>query len=295
MRSSLDCVPCFIRQALDASRAVSGDPALHERTVREIAAWIADADLDLTPPSFGQHIHRRLREVAASADPFKDAKDRQNSMALQMLPGLRTLVEGSAHPLSTAVRLAIAGNAIDMGVTTEVTGSDLRHAMDQALEQPLCGDPDGFYRAVEAAGSILYLADNAGEIAFDRLLIEQLDPGRVTVAVRGAPVLNDATLFDAHAVRLDEVVEVVDNGSDAPGTILPDCSEEFRRRFADAELIISKGQGNFESLNEEAGNIFFLFKVKCEVIAQRVGMPVGAHVLTRSQGREGIDKNKGGA
>lgn len=284
MRSSLDCVPCFVRQALDASRAISDDPAFQERTVREITGWIAGVDLDLAPPSFGQHIHRRLREVAASADPFRAAKEQQNSMALQLLPELRPLVAQSAHPLSTAVRLAIAGNAIDMGVTDRVTSSGLRQAIEQAMEQPLCGDPDGFYEAAEAARSILYLADNAGEIALDRLLVEQLGPHRVTVAVRGAPVLNDATVFDAQAVGLDDIAEVVDNGSDAPGTILPDCSEEFRRRFAEADLIISKGQGNYESLNDETGNIFFLFKVKCRVIAQRVGMPVGTHVVTRPQG-----------
>lgn len=295
MRSSLDCVPCFVRQALDAARAVSNDPAVHEEIVREMLLWMAEADLDLSPPSFAQHIHRRLRTVATSNDPFRTVKDRQNQMALHLLPGLRALVEGSAHPLISATRLAIAGNAIDVGVTAEVTRSDMRRAIDRALDQPLCGEPEEFSREVEAADRILYLADNAGEIAFDRLLVEQLGPRRVTVAVRGAPVLNDATLADAHAVRLDELVEVIDNGSDAPGTILTDCSEEFRLRFAEADLVIAKGQGNFESLSDESGSIFFLFKVKCPVIADRVGMPVGTHVLTRSAGRPGMLEEQGQA
>jgi damage-control phosphatase, subfamily I len=101
-------------------------------------------------------------------------------------------------------------------------------------------------------------------------------------------VLNDATLADARAVELDEIVEVIDNGSDAPGTILADCSDEFQRRFEEADLIIAKGQGNFESLSDEPGDIFFLFKVKCQVIADQVGKPVDTNVLTRSPSHSGV-------
>jgi hypothetical protein len=101
--------------------------------------------------------------------------------------------------------------------------------------------------------------------------------------VRGAPVINDATMADARAVGLHEIVEIIDNGSDAPGTILEDCSEDFRRRFSEADLILAKGQGNFETLSEQPRNIFFLFKVKCPVIAAHVGLPVGTHVLARSR------------
>ena len=132
------------------------------------------------------------------------------------------------------------------------------------------------------AQSILYLADNAGEIAFDRLLVEQIPTERVTVAVRGHPVINDATLHDAQAVGLDRIVEVVENGSDAPGTILKDCSADFRRRFAEADLIIAKGQGNFESLYDAPGNLLFLFKVKCSVVAGHVRQPIGMQVLIQS-------------
>jgi hypothetical protein len=128
----------------------------------------------------------------------------------------------------------------------------------------------------------LYLADNAGEIAFDRLLIEQISPERVTLAVRGAPVINDATLVDAQAVGLDEIVKIVDNGSDVPGTLLNDCSLEFRRRFAEADLILAKGQGNFESLSNQSGNLFFLFKVKCPLVANQIQQPIGMQVLSPS-------------
>ena len=132
------------------------------------------------------------------------------------------------------------------------------------------------------AGSILYLADNAGEIVFDRVLIEQLSAPRVTLVVRGAPVINDATMIDACAAGLHEIVNVIDNGSDAPGTILEDCSEDFRRRFTEADVVLAKGQGNFETLSDAPREVFFLFKAKCSVIAERAGWSVGSLVLMRS-------------
>jgi hypothetical protein len=170
---------------------------------------------------------------------------------------------------------------IDMGVNGNLTESDVRRSVSQALTEPLAGEQNGFRQAVAEARSILYLADNAGEIVFDRLLIEQLLPARVTLAVRGAPVINDATVADAKGVGLHEIVGIIDNGSDAPGTILEDCNEDFIRRFKEADLILAKGQGNFETLSDEPRDIFFLFPV----IAARVGLPIGTHVLARSRAR----------
>jgi len=138
-----------------------------------------------------------------------------------------------------------------------------------------------FSRAIAAAERILYLADNAGEIVFDRLLIERLPTEKVTVAVRGLPVINDATLIDAEYAGITELVEVIDNGSDAPGTILEDCSEAFLERFHAADLIISKGQGNYETLSQVHKDIYFLLKVKCPVVARDVGCQMNSLVLQR--------------
>ena len=150
------------------------------------------------------------------------------------------------------------------------------------MREPFVGDEQAFMESVQRARNILYLADNAGEIAVDRLLIARLGPARTTLVVRGHAVINDATLADVTETKLDELVEVIDNGSDAPGTILEDCSETFGERFRQADLIIAKGQGNFETLSAADGNIFFLFKVKCPVIASHVGLPTGTHALLRA-------------
>ncbi|MBI9083539.1 MAG: DUF89 family protein [Desulfobacterales bacterium] len=281
MKTTLDCIPCFVRQALEAARMVSDDPTVHERIVREVLHWSSGMDLNQSPPVLAQRIHRRLREITGSTDPYLEAKARLNRMAMDLLPDLKAEIKSAPDPLAMAVRLAIAGNVIDLGAHGSVTEADVRRAVQQALEEPFSGNWDEFSQAVAQARSILYLADNAGEIVFDRLLIEQFSPERVTLAVRGAPVINDATLADARVAGLHEVVDIIDNGSDAPGTILEDCSPEFRLRFAAADMIIAKGQGNFETLSHVPGNIFFLFKAKCSVIANHVGLPLGTHVLAR--------------
>ncbi len=250
--------------------------------MREVLHWTEEMDLNQSPPAMAQRIHRRLREITGIDDPYLAAKTRQNCMAIELLPELRAEIQSSRSPLIAAARIAIAGNMIDMGVNGNVSEADMHQAVQQALSEPFYGEQELFCQALAKARSILYLADNAGEIAFDRLLIEQILPKRVTLVVRGAPVINDATLVDARAVGLDEIVEVVDNGSDAPGTLLGDCSQEFRHRFAEADLIIAKGQGNFESLSHQSGNLFFLFKVKCPMVANHIMQPVGTQVLAHS-------------
>jgi len=204
-------------------------------------------------------------------------------MAMEMILSLRSEIESGSNPLLMATRLAIAGNIIDMGANGNLNVADVRQAINQASIDTFFGEPDSFRQEIAKANSVLFLADNAGEIAFDRLLIEKLSPERVTLVVRGAPVINDATLADAQAVGLDKIVEIIDNGSDAPGTILSDCSQEFQRRYTDADLIIARGQGNFETLNNEPGNLFFLFKVKCPLVADLVNQPIRTQMLVQSR------------
>jgi len=282
MKTSLDCIPCILRQSLDAARMVSTDIAVHERVIRDVLCWAGAMDLNQSPPAIAQRIHRRLREITGRNDPYQGAKDRLNSLALELIPELRAKIESASDPFVMATRLAIVGNVMDLGVNGNLTDVDVRRAINLALTEPFFEELERFHQAIMEAKSILYLMDNAGEIAFDRLLVEQISSRHVTVVVRGAPVLNDATLIDAQAVGLDKIAEVIDNGSDAPGTILSDCRPEFQRRFAKADLIIAKGQGNYETLSNEPGNLFFLFKVKCSVIADHIEQPIGTQVLTQS-------------
>ena len=282
MITTLDCVPCLLRQTLEAARNATDDVAVHERVVHEVLQSLAGSDLSMSPPAVGQQMHRRLRELTGVDDPYREAKDRFNRLALDLLPDLRARVAASPDPFVSALKMAIAGNVIDLGANGGVTEAEAREAVDHAADEPVIGDIDSLRAAVDAAERILYLADNAGEIVFDRLFLEQLPRERITLAVRGRPVLNDVTMVDAETAGITDLVPVIDNGSDAPATILADCSPEFRAHYDAADLIIAKGQGNFESLSEAPGDIAFLFRAKCPAIAEVVNQPIGAHVLVRS-------------
>lgn len=264
---------------MDAARAFSADRALQERIIREVLSWAAEMDFNRPPAIVGGRIHRRLREITGEDDPYRETKELQNRMALRLLPRLQEEVDAADDPLWTAARLAIAGNVIDLGVNGEFTEEDLLREVHSALAGPFAGPREAFRREVERAEKILYLADNAGEIVFDGLLLDRLPPGRVTLAVRGVPVLNDATFVEARSAGLAERFETIENGSDIPGTLLEECSEDFRKRFAAADLILAKGQGNFETLSGRPENIVFLFKAKCGVIARHAGVPIGTSVV----------------
>jgi len=257
MRIFLDCIGCFIRQALDAARLATDDEQIHEKVVRE---------------------------VLSKDDPYRKIKKRFNNLALKLYPELRKHIIDSDDRLETAIRLAIAGNIIDFGVNNSLEESQVKETISDSLSGYL--DPkqiQGFKDAVNAVEKILYLADNAGEIVFDRLLIEQLPYEKVIVVVKSTPVINDATMEDAEVVGLTRIVEVIDNGSDAPGTILETCSQDFVDRFKQADLVIAKGQGNYETLSHVDKNIFFVLKAKCPVIARDLGCEIGEMVLRKSR------------
>lgn len=252
--------------------------------MRTILEWMGDMDLDASPPAAVQMIHRRLRGLLPTNDPYRAAKARQNDLAARLIPSIRRRISESFDPLTMAVRYAITGNIIDLGAKNNLGWGDIYAELQSAPIQPIFGNMEAFGQATAKARTILYLADNAGEIFFDRLLIELLTNARVTLAVRGMPVINDATREDAFATGLDEIAEIIDNGSDAPGTILSDCNAEFRKHFDEADLIIAKGQGNFESLSDESRDIFFLFRTKCPVISRHSGFSVGTYVATNRSG-----------
>jgi len=286
MKMSLDCIPCFVRQATDAVKMSALSDQNRKSLMHNVLKWLGDVDLNQTPPAASQMIHRRLRELLPTDDPYRASKDRQNEMAAALIPAIRKYIGLSSDPLVMAVRYAITGNIIDWGAKNRIGYAEIYEDLQKASMQPIFGDIEAFRKAVMKATTILYLTDNAGEIFFDGLLIEQMKNARIMLAVRGAPVINDATRSDAQTAGLDHIAEIIDNGSDAPGTILDDCSSEFRRIFNEADMVIAKGQGNFESLSDESREIFFLFKTKCPVISRHSGFCLGTYVLAhRFQGK----------
>lgn len=282
MKTSTECIPCFIRQAAEAI-ALSGLDAFQQaRILRRVMHDLADLDWQVSPPMVAAQVHRIIREITGDPDPYRSVKDRMNRLALDALPGCRELIAAAHDPRHAIIRLAVAGNLLDSGAKNQIAPEDLPQMFATLWDHPLAGDPQELFLAADQAERILFLADNAGEIVLDRLLIEALPLAKVTVAVRGKPILNDALREDAALAGITALVPVIDNGSAAPGTVLTDCSAEFRAHFKRADLIIAKGQGNYETLSEAQAPIFFLFTVKCPLVASQIGKPVGTLVAKKS-------------
>ena len=282
MKIGLECIPCFVRQAFEAASSVTNDQKIKERILRQVLARLSNESFDNAPPFIGGDIHRIVRLLSGNNDPYLDIKEDSNTVALKLMPSLKKLIKSSADPFETAVRMAIAGNIIDCGQGDHVSEEKIKKTISQCLDQPVSKDTiNELKEEIEKASNILYLGDNAGEVFFDRLLIKELQGYPITFVVRGAPIINDALRDDARMAGLDKLVAVVDNGSDVPGTILEECSEEFKRLFFEADLVIAKGQGNYETLSEEKKKTFFLLKVKCPVIAQDIGCQEGDMAIVR--------------
>jgi damage-control phosphatase, subfamily I len=281
MKAHLDCFPCFLRQAIIALRFGTKDETLQETILKSTLEEIRNAEISKPPAYTATFIHRKIRQMLGK-DPFREIKSEYNRIALGLYPSLKSAIERSPDPLWTGARLAIAGNVIDFGIFTSV---DIEGAVRKALNTQIAVDDfDAFKEAVLKNDDILYLTDNAGEIVFDRLLIETLNRlgKKVTAVVKGAPVLNDSTMEDAEETGLAAVCEFMDNGSDAVGTMLDWTSPAFQKTFHHARLVISKGQGNFETLAGNEKTIFFLFQSKCDVVSKELRLSKGSMLLKKS-------------
>ncbi|KYH34321.1 hypothetical protein CLTEP_17460 [Clostridium tepidiprofundi DSM 19306] len=286
MKIYLECIPCFLRQAVEASQMITDDLDKQENIVRKVLHECSRLDLTETSPYMGTLIHRYIKQVSGNDDPYKDIKVKFNRVAHEICDELNLdkLIEESNKPFDMAVRLAIAGNIIDFGVTSEIEESKVRDTVKSCIDAEIkFNTSNELKEAIDKAKNILYLGDNSGEIVFDKLLIKQLPRNKVTYVVKGKPVINDATMEDAKSVGMTDIVRVIDNGADVPGTLLKFSSPEFIDEFNKADLIIAKGQGNYETLSHTKDKkIFFLLKAKCPVIAKDLNCGVGDIIIKKN-------------
>ena len=276
MRTYLDCIPCFFTQALKAARIAGADENMQKKILGEVSKLVPEFPLDSTPPEMGRAVYQLVNKLTGNEDPFREIKKSSNQLILNLYPKLKLMVENSEDRLLTAIKLATTGNIIDYGAPTSF---EIEEEVADCLKSDFTVfDYSEFKQALDSTESILYLGDNAGEIVFDKLLIEKLGKNIIYV-VRNKPIINDALIEDARDCGIDKIAKVISSGSDAPGTVLNLCSREFLEIYRKAPLIISKGQGNFETLSEERAPIFFLLKVKCPVIAKDIGCRVSDMIL----------------
>ena len=282
MNVVLDCIPCYIKQTINTLAQTE----IHEEKAREIIhqtlSLFPRLDPQGSPAENSTIILRKVNELLGIEDPFDSAKKESNELALKLLPQLKERIRQSTDPLFMSLQIAVAGNIIDMGILKDF---DVEESIREAMEKNFARDDySSFQHRLKEAQEILILGDNSGEIAFDRLLAEQLSELgiEVTYAVKDRPILNDATMEDAAHVGMTEYIRVISNGSGFLGTILKDCSEEFKQAYKKADLVISKGQANYESLEalgKEDRRLYFLLRAKCEIVAKNLGVQLGEMVF----------------
>jgi uncharacterized protein with ATP-grasp and redox domains len=293
MKARIGCIPCFVKQGLSAVRLSTPDPAEQQRILDEVLRRIQGLSLERSPALLSQIVYAAVREMTGVADPFAQARRETNRRALALLPELRRRIAASPDPLRAAIQVALIGNVVDLGISGHEF--DLERDLAQGLDADLAVDDYPAFRtalkdcrtsASSAEPRLLYICDNSGEIAFDRLLIENLRAHcEVTASVKSQPIINDATMQDAEEVGLPAVAHVIETGSGDIGVNWERASREFVETFRAADLVLAKGQGNFETLDEAPGEIFFLLKAKCPEVAAELAVSEGALVFLRSRAR----------
>jgi len=291
MQTYPDCIPCLLQQALKAIR-LCGIKECHVFPVmKRILRCATNFDPSLSPPEMAMYIHRIIRKECGNADPYSEMKCQAIAAALSHENHIRRMIAASETPFRVAVRFALVGNILDFAIF-DWNLRQLEEQLELALHQPIDETAlDRLENEVKSADKIMFLGDNAGESVFDKLLIEQFGCKQVIYAVRGNPTINDVTMADAIASGLNKTARLLSNGSDAPGTLLERVSADFRNEFNSADLIIAKGQGNYESLSNSDRKIFFLTQIKCSVIARDLRRHIGDWVIAES--KAAVDSGRG--
>lgn len=284
MKISHECIPCLARQAVEIAEELTNDVCMQDEIIKGALKELANLDFNETAPEIGHRMHQHAKRITGIEDPYKRLKEQYNEIAQELYERIveEKWLDKAENPFDMACRLAIAGNIIDFSVGLKLEPSDVVKSVEDSIKLSIYGTGTGaLEEAVKNANNIMYIADNAGEIIFDKFLLEKLPLDKVIYVVKGAPIVNDAIMEDAISTGVVDMVRVIDNGHSAQGTILKDCSSSFRDEFEKADLIICKGQANFETLSDiKDKNIFFLLRAKCKSVASIIGCKQMDYVLT---------------
>jgi uncharacterized protein with ATP-grasp and redox domains len=280
MRITDDCYTCLQRQTVEICRRLGVTGKVERRVVRAVKAVLDARPEGDTPPELDVVVYGVITETLGVRDPFAARKREDNESALRLVPEVRLIIDESSDRLAAAVRAAVLGNVMDYAANPDF---NVAAEIDEVFDKEFAVyDYGSFKKELKDARWLLYIGDNAGEAAFDRLLIEEVRKPTVYLT-RGAPINNDCLVEDALACGLGEVADVVSSGCPAPGFVLERCNDNAVRLFRSAPLIIAKGMGNYEALSDARAPVYFLLKVKCAVVARHIGYDVGEFVFMRSR------------
>jgi len=267
-----DCITCIMNQTLKVTKLLQLDDATSKTLLDETAKILIESSLKMTPPQIAQHTYAKIAEITGIDDPVAKSKEEATKMALSVDTSF-------VKTLHDAVKFAVIGNVIDFGAQQEF---DLNEVIRSHFHRKFgIDDFDAFQKALEKAGSLVYLGDNTGEHIFDRLLIEKIKETYdidIYYFVRGKPIINDVTTREAKL--LEDVATIVDTGVPTPGFDLGYANAHAKELFETADVVLSKGMGNYESLYDVCNRtVFYLFIVKCNVVANAIGQTVGELVF----------------
>jgi uncharacterized protein with ATP-grasp and redox domains len=287
MKSYLDCIPCFLRQSLEAARMATDDETVQEVVLKEVMKYLQKASFDNSPPELSREVHAIIRNVAKSKDPYKKVKIESNKMVKKKYHKLEQMLFSSKNPLLMAVKLSIVGNVIDFGTSNRFS---LEEAINAASNKYFVDeDYQKFKEKLNKSKTVLYLADNAGEIFFDKLLLGKLSNmgKKLTYVIKANPIINDATIEDAMFAEIDKIATIIEGDAgqpcSCPGIVLKYASKELLKYLKSSDMVISKGQGNYESLSSIDRDIFFLLMVKCPLVARDINTELAELVLRFKQ------------
>lgn len=280
MNIQFECIPCSLDSYLRLVKTGVIPEDLQEPVLRRLLRLLSMIEYNQPPPTIGRKMHRLIREFLQNPDPYRQIKEKYNRMMLELYPDFENLIKGSDNPLDTAMRLAIAGNVIDFGAQYQL---DVMDTINRVIGAELAIDDSRHLRhALGQATSLLYIGDNCGEIVLDKLFLETIDLPEMYFVVRDRPVINDIAFYDAEMTGMEKIAKVITTGDDAPGAVWESTSKEFKDIYTNADVIISKGQGNLEGLiGVPHNNIYFLLVAKCELIAERIGTLKGEFVVKK--------------
>ena len=277
MKIQEECIPCIVNQAIKVANVVGLEDK--NELLRKVFTFLSQVEFNTssTPELIGE-IFTILKKETGNEDPYKETRVHYNKMFLEQIPDLEQEIDAAENPFLEAIKYAIIGNVIDFNPIHNLLLSDIEASFLRLKSEPLeINDSSLLMQEMINASTILYLGDNCGEICLDKILIKKIkerNPScHVFFATRGEAVVNDSLEEDASFVGIEDFATIISNGDSSLGTVLYRTSKRFQEIYRNADIVIAKGQANYECLSHENKNIYFLLMTKCNVIAADIGVP----------------------
>lgn len=280
MKIFSDCLPCMLRQVLEAAYMVTNDEEIHEKIMDEALEILSKHKQYNYAPELCQAMHKIVKKHTGVEDPYAEIKSKDISEALKLEPMIKKFLMDDDHLLLKALKVSATGNIMDSALYSNL---DIEACLTAEMEKSFAiSDVMEFEKDISNSKTVLIIADNAGEVVFDKVLAEYLSRNhKVIYAVRDAPIINDATVKDASKTGIKDYVDLISTGCGMPGAVIDSCNAEFQKIFNDADLVISKGQGNFEAISNTSRDVYFLLKAKCYRIAKALDVEINEYVFKK--------------